>query len=217
MPESSRSAPAGITRDRHRSPAGALATALVIACLLALGEVAAATEPPGLLPEGGTLPALVMDGLNGPDRSLASYRGHRLIINVWASWCGPCRAEAASLERFAWGERGNRYRIIGISTDDDRDSALRWLGKSNATINHYIDHDLVLETLLGASRIPLTALVDENGRLLARVEGAREWDSPESGRLIDGVFGEPGDTAASPRGSHHRGRGVSVEIVPVVE
>jgi thiol-disulfide isomerase/thioredoxin len=169
-----------------------------LVCLLALGEAAGAAEQPGLLPVGDTLPDLLMDGLNGPDRGLASYRGRRLIINVWASWCGPCRAEAASLERFAWGERGSDYVIIGISTDDDRDSALRWLGKSNATISHYIDHDLVLETLLGASRIPLTALVDEHGRLLARVEGAREWDSPESGRLIDSVFDQPGDTAASP-------------------
>mgnify|MGYP000039890324 CR=1 FL=1 len=47
-----------------------------------------------------------MAGLNGPQRSLASYRGRPLIINVWASWCGPCRAEAASLELAAFWTLG---------------------------------------------------------------------------------------------------------------
>ena len=46
-----------------------------------------------------------MAGLNGPQRSLSSYRGRPLIVNVWASWCGPCRAESASLERLSWRGR----------------------------------------------------------------------------------------------------------------
>ncbi len=88
---------------------------------------------------GHVLPDVVMAGLNGPHKPLSSYRGRPLIINVWASWCGPCRAEAASLERLAWSDAGRRYTVIGISTDDDRNAALQWLRHSNATISHYID------------------------------------------------------------------------------
>ena len=129
-----------------------------------------------------------MAGLNGPQRSLSSYRGRPLIVNVWASWCGPCRAESASLERLSWSEAGSRYVVIGISIDDDRNAALQWLRFSNATVSHYIDSRLTLEHMLGASNIPLTVLVDAGGRVVARFRGARQWDSAESIRMIERAF-----------------------------
>ena len=131
-----------------------------------------------------------MAGLNGPQRSLSSYRGRPLIVNVWASWCGPCRAEAASLERLASSKAGSRYAVIGISTDDDRNSALAWLRYSNAKLSHYIDSGprWTLEHMLGASSIPVTVLVDAGGRVVARFHGARQWDSVESILAIERAF-----------------------------
>jgi thiol-disulfide isomerase/thioredoxin len=139
-----------------------------------------------------------MAGLNGPPRVLSSYRGRSLIINVWASWCGPCRNEAASLERLARSEAGRRYTVIGISTDDDRNAALRWLQYSKATISHYIDSapSWPLEHMLGASSIPVTVLVDAKGRVVARYRGARDWDTAESIRLIERSFAGAAETAS---------------------
>ena len=151
---------------------------------------APATPPPVAI--GRPLPDVKLDGLNGPPRSLSSYRGRPLIINMWASWCGPCRAEAASLERLAWSEAGSRYTIIGVSTDDYRDAALKWLRHSNATVSHYIDHNLTMEHLLGATTIPLTVLVDSNGRVVARYRGVRDWGSPESIRWIENAYAAAG-------------------------
>lgn len=147
---------------------------------------------------GQTLPDATMAGLNGPTRTLASYRGRPLIINVWASWCGPCRAEAASLERFAWSEAGQGYTVIGISTDDERAAALKWLKQSNATLSHFLDANVALEKMLGASRIPLTVLVDANGRVVDKVHGAREWDSAESVQLIRKAFRPAGAAMKRP-------------------
>ncbi len=153
---------------------------------------AIASPPPGTMDTpvaiGRALPDVQMEGINGPARSIKSFAGRRLVINVWASWCGPCRAEAASLERFAWSEQGQPYTVVGISTDDDREAAARWLRQSNATLSHFIDRRLVLERLLGASTIPLTVLVDEQGRVVARVRGARAWDTVESSRLVEREF-----------------------------
>jgi thiol-disulfide isomerase/thioredoxin len=120
-----------------------------------------------------------------------------LIINVWASWCGPCRKEAASLERLAWSKAGSRYTVIGVSTDDDRNAALKWLRHSNATISHYIDSGprWTLEHMLGASTIPVTVLVDADGRVVARFRGARDWDSAESVQLIERAFASRGRPA----------------------
>lgn len=150
--------------------------------------VAAAPDETMPIAVGRPLPDVLMSGLNGPQRRLSSYRGRPLIINVWASWCGPCRAETAALERLAWGEAGSRFVVIGISTDDDRYAALEWLRRSNATLDHFIDSRQVLEKLLGAAHIPLTVLVDARGRVVARFPGARPWDSPESVRLIERAF-----------------------------
>ena len=140
-------------------------------------------------------------GLNGPSRKLSAFFGKPLIINVWASWCGPCREEAASLERLAWGPLAASFAIIGISTDDYREEALAWLRRSNATISHFIDHDLEMEHMLGAKHLPLTVLVDARGHVLDRVYGAQDWDSPQAARRIAHAFGLtsplPGATQAA--------------------
>jgi thiol-disulfide isomerase/thioredoxin len=160
--------------------------------LLATPALAAPQAPPPLVAVGQVLPDVVMAGLNGPHKPLLSYRGRPLIINVWASWCSPCRKEAASLERLAWSEAGSRYTVIGISTDDDQNAALQWLRRSNATISHYIDSGprWTLEHMLGASTIPVTVLVDGEGRVVARYRGARDWDSAESIQLIERAFAD---------------------------
>jgi len=163
--------------------------------LLATPAIAAAPDAPAPVAVGRPLPDVVMAGLNGPQRSISSYRGRPLIVNVWASWCGPCRAESASLERLAWSEAGSRYVVIGISIDDDRNAALKWLRHSNATVSHYIDSRLTLEHMLGASSIPLTVLVDAGGRVVARFQGARQWDSVESIRMIERTFAGAGRPA----------------------
>ena len=94
----------------------------------------------------------------------------------------------ASLERLAWRAQKPYFAIIGISTDDYADRAKGLLNTTNATISHFIDHDLEMEHMLGASHLPLTVLVDANGRILRRVYGAREWDAADSIQLINGTF-----------------------------
>jgi thiol-disulfide isomerase/thioredoxin len=137
---------------------------------------------------GQVLRQATLQGLNGPPRQLSAFRGRPLIINVWASWCGPCRAEMASLERLAWRDEGREFAIIGISTDDFADQAREWLQHSNATISQYIDQGLRMERMLGASTLPLTVLVDARGRVLDKIHGARDWDSLESLALVRKAF-----------------------------
>ncbi len=162
---------------------------LPLACLLLMPFAPKALAgTPVEVPVGGVLREAQLRGLNGPSRALSSFRGRPLIINVWASWCGPCRSEMASLERLAWRNDGARFAIIGISTDDYVDKARAWLTDSNATISQFIDANLEMENMLGASRLPLTVLVDARGRVLERIYGAREWDSREALARIDAAF-----------------------------
>jgi thiol-disulfide isomerase/thioredoxin len=150
--------------------------------------LAAPAATPGEVPVGGVLRDAPMKGLNGPSMRMSQLRGTPLIINVWASWCGPCQQEMASLERLAWLDLPVHFKIIGISTDDDAAAAQALLSRTNATLSHYIDERLALENMLGASHLPLTLLVDADGRVLRKIVGARQWDSPESVQLIVAAF-----------------------------
>ena len=148
----------------------------------------AVAKTPGEVDVGGILRDAPMQGLSGPSRLLSDYRGTPLIINVWASWCGPCRQEMASLDRLSRRYGGTQFTVIGISTDDYPDAAMAFLQKSGTTFKHFIDTRLLLENMLGANRIPLTILVDAQGRVLGKYYGAKEWDSPEALELIRKTF-----------------------------
>src|SRR5579863_7704246 len=165
-------------------PVHLYAVPVALAWLLSFASGAHARE----IAIGEQLPSVTLRALNGPERSLAAFRGRPLLINVWASWCGPCRQEMASLERLAWRDPNHYFAIIGISTDDYADQAKGLLKKANATISQFIDTGLQMEKMLGASRLPLTVLVDADGRVLEKVYGARQWDGTEALRLIDQTF-----------------------------
>lgn len=165
----------------------------LLVSLLALGfcTAAALADQPRAIAAGERLDDVRIQGLNVPSRRLSTYRGRALIINVWASWCGPCRAEMASLERLAWMGHPAEFAVIGVSTDDFPERARSLLRETNATIPHFIDSGLRVETMLGASRLPLTVIVDADGRVVQKVYGARQWDSPDMIAEIDRLFGNP--------------------------
>jgi thiol-disulfide isomerase/thioredoxin len=169
----------------HSLTSRRMCVAFVLA--LAFGPSAMARTP-GEVEVGSVLRDAVMRGLNGPDRKLSDYRGKPLVINVWASWCPPCLQEMASLVRLAWSEAGQKFTVIGISTDDYADAAKARLIKNSATLNHYIDYKLELENMLGADHLPLTLLVDAKGRVVSKTTGAREWDSDASKAMINKAF-----------------------------
>jgi thiol-disulfide isomerase/thioredoxin len=161
--------------------------ALLAAWLAAIPPALAKT--PGEVEIGSVLRQAPLQGLSGPSRMLSDYRGKPLIINVWASWCGPCRAEMGSLDRLA-RRYGKQFTVIGISTDDYPDAARSFIQKSGTAFPNFIDSKpWPLENMLGANRLPLTLLVDANGRVLAKYYGAKEWDSPQAVDLIGKAFG----------------------------
>lgn len=161
----------------------------ILTVLLLTGMTTLAlAKTPGEVDAGGILRDAPMQGLSGPSRLLSDYRGTPLIINVWASWCSPCRQEMASLERLSRRYGGKHFTVIGISTDDYPEPAKTFLKMSGTTFSHFIDTRLLLENMLGANRIPLTLLVDETGRVIGKYYGAKEWDSPDALDVIRKAF-----------------------------
>ena len=165
-------------------------TFLSLLLFLLLGTMPTAfAKTPGEVQIGSVVRDSPMQGLTGSAKKLSDYRGKPLIINVWASWCGPCRMEMGSLDRLYRRYGGKQFQVIGISTDDYPDRAQAFLQQAKTGFSHFIDSKLVLENMLGADRLPLTVLVDAEGRVLAKFYGAKEWDSPQALEVIGKVFG----------------------------
>jgi len=142
---------------------------------------------PGEVSIGGNLRDARMLGLTGETVMLSEYQGKPLIINVWASYCQPCLAEMDSLESL-WRSHGSQINVIGISIDDYPDRAKKFLARAKTTFPHYIDYKLTLENMLGANTIPLTLLIDAKGRVLLKVRGAQQWDSPDIIKVIGKTY-----------------------------
>jgi thiol-disulfide isomerase/thioredoxin len=174
-------------RSTPRSFRRALTGALAGLALLGAAPWCAAASAE--VPVGGTLRDLPLYGLTLDFRRLSDFRGKPLVINVWASWCGPCVAEMGSLDRLARRHNGRGFNIIGISTDDYADKAQAFVLRTGVSFDNYLDRGLAWEAMLGANRIPLTVFVDAKGKVLAKVSGAREWDSPASAALISRTLG----------------------------
>ncbi len=163
------------------------AISLFFFCLSVISTSTFANTP-GEVEVGSYLREATLHGLSGNSRKLSEFRGKPLIINVWASWCGPCREEIGSIERLSRRFGGKQFNVIGISTDDDASAAVAFIKESKLSFANYLDSKLLLENMLGANTIPLTILVDAHGRVVKKIRGSQEWDNPELLNLIGKTF-----------------------------
>ena len=168
---------------------GHMKAILLVFILLAGVATTVSAGTPGEVEIGGYLREATLHGFSGNSKKFSDFRGKPLIINVWASWCGPCRAEMGSLEQLSRRFGGKQFNIIGISTDDEASAAAAFIKQSQITFENYLDSKVFLENMLGASTIPLTILVDAKGRVLRKIRGSQQWDSPELLELIAKTFG----------------------------
>lgn len=133
--------------------------------------------------------------LDGEKLSLASYRGKAVVVNVWGSWCAPCRAEAPDLRRAATETRSRGVRFLGIDTRDNDAAARAFVREFDIPYPSLVDDDgsllLSLRDTVPAQAIPSTMVVDRRGRIAARVVGRVTY--PTLTGLIDDLLAETPD------------------------
>lgn len=126
--------------------------------------------------ERAAAPDLAGTTLDGQQLSSARLAGDVLVVNVWASWCAPCRSEAPSLERLSKEFADEGVSFIGLNTRDSETSARSFVERFGITYPNVIDRDGVLQLgfreSLPPRAIPSTLVIDRSGRVAARVLGA---------------------------------------------
>ncbi len=124
-----------------------------------------ATIPTGSTLVGKLLPDLALAGTDGKETKLSYYRGRPLLIDVWATWCGPCLAWMPSLGRLEKEMRGEGLLVVSIDRDKSAETATHYLAVHGLGWPNYHDGEGRLSKALGETAIPLTLLVDAQGRI----------------------------------------------------
>lgn len=147
--------------------------------------------PPLTVPVGQSLPPLALQDLTGDPVTLKPDTGKLLIINIWATWCAPCRHELPSLDRLAKVLGPAQARVVGISVDSDGHVLREYLIERDLDFVNYRDAGRqVADGVLGIHVYPTTLIVGPNGGLLKVVQGWRTWDSADMVAQVRALMGK---------------------------
>jgi thiol-disulfide isomerase/thioredoxin len=177
----------GLKRTKAGDPAchGAVELARKIAPL-AHGEVAAVT----MATTPFQLPDLAFEDAGGKPKKLSDWRGKTVLVNLWATWCVPCRKEMPALEGLQAKLGGKDFEVVAINIDTrDPEKPKNFLKDSNLTRLGYFSDDKakVFQDLKAVGRavgMPTSVLVDGRGCEIATIAGPAEWDSDDAAKLI---------------------------------
>jgi len=118
-------------------------------------------------------PDFQLDSLAGMQISSSEFRGKKLVLSFWASWCGPCRLELPDLQAFYEKYRANNrnFEIVAISTDEDLREAERYARDAKLTFPVLWDRDGRAGEAYGVESIPMLFVIDENGKVMEAHSG----------------------------------------------
>lgn len=142
-------------------------------------------------PEPKRLPEVAFQDGEGKARTLAAFEGKVVLLNLWATWCAPCRHEMPTLSRLQERLGGPEFEVVALSIDRAGPKVVRdfyaEIGVENLAL--YIDPGMKATRVLSAIGLPTTLLLDRQGREIGRLVGPAEWDSPEAVALIQRSIG----------------------------
>lgn len=175
--------------------AAALLGAMVLGMPLAAAQSAPAGAPSAGRPQAlnenpfasmpdrspRAVPNLTFVDDKGAPRNLAQFRGKLVLLNVWATWCPPCRREMPTLERLQGQLGGPDFEVVALSIDRGGRAAVdSFFDEINVqALKVYVDPTTAVRNDLALTAFPTTLLIDRQGREIGRYTGGANWDSPE--------------------------------------
>jgi thiol-disulfide isomerase/thioredoxin len=139
------------------------------------------------------LPPLTFTGVDGKAISLADFSGKIVLLNIWATWCVPCREEMPALDNLDTKLGGKDFQVVAVNIDKGGpDKAAAFLKETGAThLALYTDPSGKLFATLKAVGMPTTLIIDRHGKEIARLVGPADWASPEAVKMIEAAIAAP--------------------------
>lgn len=145
---------------------------------------------------GAPAPAFEAHDLNGEPVRLEDYRGRVVLLNIWATWCFPCRTEMPSMQRLHDEYEGTDFEVVAVSIDEASGSGTGGRGGVREKIRAFADslgltfeilHDPSggIQEAYRAVGVPESFVIGRDGVIYRRVPGATRWDTPEHRELVD--------------------------------
>ena len=158
-----------------------------LALLLLFGVLGASAQ--GLRPSPPVAaPVLALPGVDGRVHRLADYRGKVVLVNFWASWCGPCRAEIPSMEKLRRSLSGEPFAILAVNEGEGAGTVRRFTDAAQLGSVVLLDRDGAAARAWGARALPSSFIVGPDGKIRYSHVGALDWSAPEVRRSITGLM-----------------------------
>lgn len=120
-----------------------------------------------------------------------SYRGDVTLVNIWATWCGPCKDEIPALDTLYRALRDRGFRIAAVSIDTEDSTVVRkFLDQFDVAFDVLQDRSRRIERIYQTTGVPESFLIDRNGRIVRIVHGDHPWASPSNRRIIEQLLAE---------------------------
>ncbi len=136
------------------------------------------------------LPEITFNDADGNALTLANFKGKTILLNLWATWCAPCREEMPALDRLQKELGGEKFEVVALSLDrKGAEASQKFLDETKANnLKLYIDASAKQGTVLKIVGMPTTILINKDGQELGRLAGPAEWDSPDAKKLIEAAL-----------------------------
>lgn len=159
----------------------------VLAMAAALSPASAAPVTVG---EPRPLPEVTFETMDGAPASLGDFRGKVVVLNLWATWCAPCREEMPSLDALQAQFDPQEMVVLALSVDRAGPERVQaFLDEIGVTrLSVYRDPKAAATRTLKAPGLPTTLLIDRQGREVGRIMGVAEWDGPEAVAAVRSIL-----------------------------
>lgn len=176
----------------HNAVVKGLAAGIVVSAVvcimpaMAIEELAPiAVVKKGIVRPGDEAPNFQLRDLNGRLVALSDLRGKVVLLNFWATWCGPCRVEMPAMEELYRRYSRKDFEILAVSTDPQGAAVTRpFQEEHQLTFPILHDSDFRVGLTYGARTLPMTFMVDREGIVRQQIFGARDWAAPEAHQLV---------------------------------
>jgi peroxiredoxin len=134
---------------------------------------------PALAGTGGPAPSFTLSSNDGKNVSLAQYQGQVVMINFWASWCGPCREEFPLLDSIYRKYNKLGFTMLGVNVEPDSKAANDWLKQTPVSFPILYDTDSKVSKLYEVAGMPSTVIIDRTGKVRVLHRGYKPGDENE--------------------------------------